>query len=186
MIGDSISMGYTPTVVNHLSDVAEVMHNPGNGGDSANVLACLDDWLAEAQPDVVVLNCGLHDLKRARDTKEHQVPLDAYRANLEAILTRLRPADCHVVWVTITPVIDARHQAMKPFDRHNVDVEEYNEMARAVMDENEVAVIDLERAAKDLGLEDGLTEDGVHFTHEAYVRLGEFVTDRLREHPIWD
>ena len=81
VIGDSISMGYTPPLAELLAGRADVEHNPGNGGDSANVLANLDDWLAGRSPSVIHFNCGLHDIKVSRETHAHQVPLDAYRAN---------------------------------------------------------------------------------------------------------
>ena len=182
VIGDSISMGYLEEVQRKLADVAEVVHNPGNGGDSANVLANLDAWLAETEPDLVSLNCGLHDLKRQPGTRTYQVPIEAYRANLVAVLARLRAARCHVVWVATTPVLDERHQARKPFDRYNADVIEYNAMARALAEEAELAVIDLYQAALELGLETALGPDGVHFTPEAYDALGRVVAAGLREH----
>ena len=184
VIGDSISMGYTPTAALELADVAEVEHNPGNGGDSRNVLANIASWLAKARPDLVCLNCGLHDVKREKETLHYQIPLDEYRENVTAILDKIRAADCHLVWVTTTPVIDERHQAAKEFDRYNVDVVEYNAMARAIVDDAEIAVIDLHQAALDLGLETALGDDGVHFTDAAYKALGKVVAEGLREHML--
>ena len=184
VIGDSISMGYTPTAALKLADVAEVEHNPGNGGDSRNVLANIAAWLADARPDMVCLNCGLHDVKRERKTRHYQVPLDEYRENLTAILDKIRAADCRLVWVTTTPVIDERHQAVKEFDRHSVDVVEYNAMARAIVDDAEITVIDLHQAALNLGLETALGGDGVHFTDAAYEALGKAVAEGLREHML--
>jgi len=185
VIGDSISMGYTPTVALKLADVARVEHNPGNGGDSANVLANVETWVRAARPDVVSLNCGLHDLKRERGTRRYQVPLEQYRENLERILGTLRHARCHVVWVTTTPVLDDRHQAVKEFDRYNADVIEYNAVVRAVVDAAELAVIDLYGAAVGLGLEGALGPDGVHFVEAAYKGLGKVVADGIREHTVW-
>src|SRR5262245_50346095 len=66
LIGDSIRIGYAPRVVERLAGKAAVVSLPDNGGDSGNVLAHLDDWVIREQPDVVHLNCGLHDLKRSR------------------------------------------------------------------------------------------------------------------------
>ena len=184
VIGDSISMGCFPTVEHRLADVAEVVHNPGNGGDSANVLAGIDDWLADAGPDLVCLNCGLHDIKREKGTRNYQVPIEAYRNNLLAILSSIRSAGCSVVWVSTTPVIEKRHQAVKEFDRYDADVTEYNAMARALVEDAEIAMIDLHKAALDLGLESALGDDGVHFTQEAYDELGNVVATGLREHIV--
>ena len=65
LIGDSIRMGYQDHVVSQLAGRAEVWAPEENGGDSRNVLAHLDQWVFVRQPDLVHVNCGLHDLKRA-------------------------------------------------------------------------------------------------------------------------
>ncbi|MFO7899220.1 MAG: GDSL-type esterase/lipase family protein [Planctomycetota bacterium] len=182
VIGDSISIGWTPPLRHELADRAEIVHNPGNGGDSSNLSAHLDDWLAEARPDLVLLNCGLHDLKRERGAAGHQVPLDRYRENLARIFRTLRAAGCPVVWITTTPVIDERHRARKPFDRREADVAEYNAAALAVADEFYAGVIDLHAAAVEFGPEAALGADGVHFTDDACQELGRFIAAELREH----
>ena len=69
LVGDSISIGYHETVVAVLSDVAEVIRIPANGGTSANILEHLDEWIVAPQPDLIYLNCGLHDLARSSDRR---------------------------------------------------------------------------------------------------------------------
>jgi hypothetical protein len=56
LIGDSIRLGYGPQVNNRLAGKAVVVSPPENGGDSANVLAHLDEWVVRQKPDVVHLN----------------------------------------------------------------------------------------------------------------------------------
>jgi len=180
IIGDSISMGYTPRAAERLADAARVLHNPGNGGDSANVAGQLDAWLTDAAPGLVHFNCGLHDIKLARDTRIHQVPLHAYRANLVRIVDRLVESGATLVWATTTPVIDERHHAAKPFDRHNRDVEEYNGVAADIMARAGIAVNDLHAAVLADGPADLLADDGVHFTEGGYARLADLVADFLR------
>ena len=63
LIGDSIRMGYQPTVQQALLNQAHVWVPQENGGTSTNVLAHLDEWILSHRPDIVHLNCGLHDLK---------------------------------------------------------------------------------------------------------------------------
>src|SRR5688572_10750333 len=65
LIGDSIRMGYAPIVARKLAGKAIVVTLPANGGDSANVLRNLDEWVVGEKADIVHLNCGLHDLKLA-------------------------------------------------------------------------------------------------------------------------
>jgi len=181
IVGDSISMGYTPTVAAELADVAEVVHHPGNGTDSSNVISGIGEWIAEARPDVVTLNCGLHDIKREKTNRLCQVPLDFYKMILPIVIDKIRSAGCRAVWVNTTPVIEKRHQAVKPFDRYNKDVDAYNKAAKDVAQKAGLPVINLHKAAGDLGLETALADDGVHFTADAYEALGKKVAARLRE-----
>ncbi len=181
IIGDSISMGYTPYVAEALADAAEVVHNPGNAGDTSHTAANLEAWLAEARPAVVHFNCGLHDIKVSRETRAHQVPLAAYRTNLERIVGRLERCGARLVWASTTPVIDARHQAAKEFDRYDRDVDNVNAVAAEIMEQAGIPVNDLHAAAMSGGLEELLTDDGVHFTDQGYRRLAAVVADRLRK-----
>src|SRR5262245_46150553 len=73
LIGDSIRLGYAPLVAKKLEAKAVVVSPPPNGGDSANVLKNLGEWVLREKPDLVHFNCGLHDLKLAKATKVHQV-----------------------------------------------------------------------------------------------------------------
>ena len=77
------------------------MSAAGNGGDSANVLAHLDESVIREQPNVVHLNCGLHDLKRDKTDGRYQVALEQYVANLERIVAR-EAVDAVVVF-TVPP-----------------------------------------------------------------------------------
>src|SRR5262245_20817742 len=56
LIGDSIRLGYAPRVAARLSGKAVVVSPTENGGDSASVLAHLDEWVLREKPDVVHLN----------------------------------------------------------------------------------------------------------------------------------
>ena len=181
IVGDSISMGYAPTVVAELADVATAEHAGTNGGDCSNVIAHIDGWLANVRPHIVTVNCGLHDLRLERATGHHQVPLDFYKLILPSILEKIRSAGCRAFWVTTTPVLEGRLPAGQDFDRSNADVDAYNKAARYIANQAGVPIIDLHKAAVALGLETALGDDGVHFTTDAYVALGKKVAARLRE-----
>jgi lysophospholipase L1-like esterase len=181
IVGDSISMGYTETVAAELAGAAEVVHSPGNASDCTNIVATIDARLADAQPQTVVLNCGLHDVKRARDSDRCQVPLMFYKTILPAIIEKVRAAGCRCVWVNTTPVIEKLHRAAKSFDRFNKDIDDYNKAAREIVRKAKLPIINLNKAARNLGLETALTGDGVHFTPEAYEALGKKIAARLRE-----
>ena len=145
LIGDSIRLGYAPRVAERLAGKAVVISPPENGGDSANVLAHLDEWVIRQKPDVVHLNCGLHDLKRSKTDGHHQVELDRYcREPPPDRRPHPRETDAALVFANTTPILDDRHAARgADFDRTEADVRRYNAAAVAVMGELGVPVHDL-------------------------------------------
>jgi len=177
LIGDSIRMGYQGYVASQLAGRAEVWAPKENGGDSRKVLAHLDPWVLMRRPELVHVNCGLHDLKRAFGA-ESAVSLAEYERNVRQILQKLqRELNGAVVWATTTPVDGTWHNQNKGFDRLEADVEAYNAEACAVaMDlggpsDDLFAVVEREGKAR------LLTQDGVHFTEEGSQLLGRAVAE---------
>ena len=182
LIGDSIRMGYQDHVVSQLAGRAEVWAPEPNGGDSRNVLAHLDQWALARQPNLVHVNCGLHDLKRAFGA-ESEVPLAEYEGNVRQILQRLqRELNGAVVWASTTPVDETWHHQNKGFDRLEADVEAYNAAARAVAEDLGVPIDDLFAVVQREGKTRLLTQDGVHFTTEGSQLLGRAVAECIWEH----
>jgi dienelactone hydrolase/lysophospholipase L1-like esterase len=179
LVGDSIRLGYAPGVAARLEGKAVVISPTENGGDSANVLAHLDEWVIRQKPDVVHLNCGLHDLKRSQTDGHHQVELDRYTENLRRIVTRIRAGtDAALVFADTTPILDERHARRgADFDRTEADVRRYNAAAVAVMRELGVPVHDLHWVVEQGGPETMLGPDGTHYTAAGSDRLAEAVAD---------
>ena len=181
LIGDSIRMGYQDHVISQLEGRAEVWVPKENGGDSRNVLVHLDQWVFSRQPDLVHVNCGLHDLKRAFGAAS-EVPLDEYERNVRQILQRLQRELGVVVWATTTPVDETWHHQNKGFDRLEADVEAYNAAARAVAVDLGVPIDDLFAVVEREGKARLLTQDGVHFTEEGSRLLGSAVAECIWGH----
>jgi len=117
-----------------------------NGGDSQRVLAYLRERIEarDLAADVLVVNCGLHDIKMNPGATECQVGLAEYQANLRAVVAEAGRHGLEFVWVRTTPIVDAIHNTRQPgFRRFNADVDRYNAVADAVMAEAEVCSIDL-------------------------------------------
>ncbi len=174
-IGDSISRYYLVVLVKSLAGRYTVVRCPATTGSSTGIAESLDDWLAGYDPDVVLLNSGLHDVMRQEG--ELVTPPDQYEANLRDIVARLQGLaySPRLIWARTTPVIDEHQQ----FGRMNEDVIAYNEIADAVMAEMDVESIDLYRAVMDNDPEALLGPDGVHFTPEGYQVLGQAIADYL-------
>lgn len=185
LIGDSIRLDYQTYVSERLAGVASVGGPVENGGDSRRLLENLDDWVTRQAPDIVHLNCGLHDIKRERGTTGCAVPVEEYERNLRAIFLHLRAATtATLVWASTTPVIDARHAAHKAFDRRLDDVLVYNAAAARAAADCGVAVNDLYGVIAAAGADALLLPDGVHFTREGSRLLGKAVAGFLVEHCI--
>ncbi|MBN2004000.1 MAG: SGNH/GDSL hydrolase family protein [Anaerolineae bacterium] len=182
LIGDSIRMGYQAVVQQQLAGLADVWGPEMNGGDSRKVLNYLDDWVLIRRPDVVHLNCGLHDIKTPFGSDDCAIPLPQYRANLCEILTRIRRSAADIIWATTTPVNDAWHHANKDFDRFEADVDAYNAVAVAVAHEFEVPINDLHAVIVAAGRDALLLPDGVHFSEAGYTLLGETVAHAIRRY----
>ena len=181
LIGDSIRIGYQPTVAKELSGAAEIIAPEENGGDSSKVRARLDEWVMAAAPDVVHLNCGLHDLKREFGSDVHQVELPDYRANLEEVFDRiLESTEAKLVWATTTPVNEKWHHKNKPFDRFESDVRLYNDAAGEIAEARHLVVNDLHGVVMAAGRDELLVDDGVHFTPDGSEILGRAVAECIR------
>lgn len=182
VIGDSISIQYGPYLQQALRGVMEYGRKEGeeeallnldqpqgaNGGDSSMVLAFLQakHQAGGIAADLLLLNCGLHDLRTNPATGEKQVPLARYRENLEAIIALVAPLQPSLVWMRTTPCDERVHNSRPgiAFHRFAADCAAYNEVADEVMRVHGVPIIDLYTFTANLG--ENLYCDHVHF-HEA-------------------
>jgi lysophospholipase L1-like esterase len=183
IIGDSISIGYTPPLQKLLAGKAIVERiggdakEPVNGGDSGNVLKNLPAWIGDKKYDVIHFNCGLHDLKFTEAKKTYQQSPEVYAKNLEAIAAWGKEhTQARWIFATTTPVNDERSRARKAgFERFNKDVVEYNGIARRVLGPAKLPIDDLYETVEKAGRDTSLGKDGVHFTPAAYEMLARQV-----------
>ena len=150
VLGDSISIKYGPYLEQYLAgryhydrkrgtEPALVGLDPvhdDNGRDSTHVLAFLRAMQRHGgiEADVLLFNCGLHDIKTNPATGEKQVSPDLYETNLSAIIQVVREMGLKIIWVRTTPVDDGVHNRLSSeFHRHAVDCETYNAIADDMM-----------------------------------------------------
>ena len=174
LVGDSIRIGYEPFVRRALAGVAEVWAPEQNGGNSRNVIEHLDEWVLDQQPDVLHLNCGLHDLKREPGASGPAIALEDYATNLRALFRRLAHARIPTIWATSTPVNETWH-ARGTLHRLEEDVIAYNRISAGVAEQFGLSVNDLYCLVTSRGRDLLLSQDGRHFVPDGYALLGEAV-----------
>jgi len=185
LIGDSIRMGYEPLVREMIGREASVWAPTDNCSSSRFLIEHLSEWVISRQPDVVHINCGLHDLAyknaEGQPMDHRQVPLDEYAENVRWILTTVRgQTPALVVWATSTPVNERWHLAKKEFPRYEADVEAYNAAGSAAARGLGIPVNDLYGVVMQSGRDRVLSPDGVHITEAGYRTLAEAVVRMIR------
>jgi hypothetical protein len=195
VLGDSISMQYGPYLEQYLTGRYHYARKLGtepalkgldppqdaNGGDSSQVLAYLQAMQAHSgiPADVLLLNCGLHDIKTDPASGAKQVPPEQYEANLLAILDTAQETGLKVVWVRTTPVVDSVHNTRPgmEFHRHTADGEFYNAIADRVMRSKHISSIDLYTFTRNLGPD--VYCDHVHFHEHVREKQAAYIAGWL-------
>ncbi|MCD8167498.1 MAG: SGNH/GDSL hydrolase family protein [Bacteroides sp.] len=178
LIGDSISVQYWPYLKEYLAGRADIdrkkddgqaeknldVPTGANGGDSRMVLEYLRARFKDPSfnPDYVLLNCGLHDIKHDPQTGVIQVEADNYRENLSIIFTMLLQKGIRPIWIRTTWVVDSVHNSRSSsIVRYAADVDKYNAIADEMCREYNIPSIDLYEFSKGLGIERVI--DHVHY-----------------------
>ncbi|MDP6940172.1 MAG: SGNH/GDSL hydrolase family protein [Planctomycetota bacterium] len=193
ILGDSISIGYTPFVREILADMATVVRPTVANGDKAENCAGTNygkDQIARwlqlegGAFDVIHFNFGLHDLKHVDpDTGKnsndpihpHQSRLKNYTAQLRSIAQELQASGAQLIFATTTPVPEGN---VRPF-RDPEDVVKYNAAAWGVMSELGIPINDLYGFALPR-LAEIQQPANVHFTPEGSRLLAERVVQGVR------
>ncbi|MET2985749.1 SGNH/GDSL hydrolase family protein [Aureibaculum conchae] len=185
IIGDSISIGYTPFVKEHFGDRAMISHNPGNAQHTGTGLEKITEWIGAEQWDIIQFNWGLWDLcyrhpdskvQGNRDKVNGQLTYSVvdYTANLDSIVSTLKKkTKAKLIFVTTSYVPE------NEAGRFKSDAIKYNNAAKSIMKKHSIIVNDIYEQSKQIHKEFGKGSDNVHYTKEGYQKLGKLVTDFL-------
>lgn len=193
ILGDSISIGYTPVVQKMLADELTVLRPMAKNGRAENCsgttsgVANIDRWLQidGGKWDVIHFNWGLHDLKHMKAdgkttsdlaTDPPQATVEVYEKQLREIVAKLKATGAKLVFAATTPVPD---EPMKVY-RANADVIRYNEAALRVMKDNNIAVNDLYTLVKPRMKELQIQPANVHFVPAGSEVLATEVVKAIR------
>ena len=181
IIGDSISIGYTPFVEKALAPDIVVTHNRGNGGSTRRGLDSMEIWLNHKKWDLITFNFGLHDMVYKDEQNKYDVvngkltvPLEEYKNNLELIVKRLKKATKILLFVNTTVVPE------NSSGRKVEDPARYNEVAMEVMKKNHIRVIDLYSASQVIHPKTS-APGNVHYSPEGYEQLAAELIKPIKE-----
>lgn len=168
IIGDSISIGYTPFVQSNLFPL-EVIHNPCNAMTVVNGLAEVNYWMnMRHHYKLIAFNHGMWDL--ALSTGESTI---VYANDLrQEALILLQHTD-KVIFFTTTYVMP--NVTDHPYNSQN----DYNTAAITVMNSLGIPVYDLYAESRTIDNQHPTAND-VHYTYLGYSILGDFVTQSIK------
>lgn len=191
LIGDSISVQYWPYLKEYMADVADIERKKdngqaeenldvpkgANGGDSRMVLEFLRAKFKDPKfnPDYILFNCGLHDIKHDPKSGVIQVTEENYRKNMTAIFDLLQSNNVKPVWIRTTYVVDSIHNTRsKSIVRYEKDVLKYNAIADEICEKYKVPSIDLYTFSKQQGLDQVM--DHVHYDHPTRALQAAYIS----------
>jgi lysophospholipase L1-like esterase len=195
MIGDSISILYGPYLKEYLQDKFEYrvkgnvkdaivnLDNPNgsNAGNSRMILEYFKHYNETGMKlnvDIILFNCGLHDIKTDPVTNEKAVSIDEYKSNLDSLYQIIKHLNKKLIWINTTPVNDSIHNS-KPvgFYRYNDDVIKYNSASDVIFSAHGIPIIDLYTFSKSFPSE--AYSDHVHYKPEYSKLQAKFISDFL-------
>lgn len=185
LIGDSISIGYTPHVKQMLKGAADVTHHAGNAQHTGTGLRRLDQWLGETKWDVIHFNWGLWDLCYRHPESKVQgnrdkvdgvltTSLDQYQKNLHTLVTRLEATGAKLIWASTTVVPEGEA------GRKVGDDKRYNDVAGEVMKKHGIATNDLHSLTRSFSPDLFTGPGNVHYTKAGYKRIARQVAEHVR------
>lgn len=185
IIGDSISAGYRPFVVEALADVATVVRQEGNAKMSANGVEYIDSWLGDTKWDVIHFNFGLWDLCYRHPESKVQgnrdkvngtltATVEEYAENLEIIVERLEKTGAKLIFATTTYVPTEEE------GRFVEDAQRYNAVATEIMKRHKIKINPLYDLSVKVHPKDGKANNDVHYEAEGYEALSKQVAKYIR------
>ncbi len=190
VIGDSISIDYGPYLKEKLATKCNYarkgipplnIFDDANAGDSSMVLDYLKMQQAlGTQYDIVLFNCGLHDVRLDRETLKINIDENTYRDNLTKIVDILQKMANKVIWLSTTPIVDKIHNDRAfGFYRLEEDIQKYNNIAHSIMKKRGINTIDLFEFTTQL--EGDIYFDHVHFKDNISELQADYIFQSLNK-----
>ncbi len=178
IVGDSISIGYTPRVRRLLDGIANVHRPKTNCRWSAFGDEHIEEWVGDPKWDVIHFNFGLWDWYGWR--QETKATPESYAKSLESIIRKIRKkSDAKLIFgVTTPPCITAERNAHIVVSEARA--KEFNKAARAVMEKHRVDINNLYDLIIKRRRELQLAENDVHYNDQGRDILAQQVAARIK------
>jgi|SRR5690554_4214365 len=191
ILGDSISIGYTPFVEEYLKRKANVFRpmlengKPENCEGTTKGVKNIERWLGDKKWDVIHFNFGLHDIKHVdpvtgQNSQNPKHPQQAsrkqYKKNLEIIVEKLKATGAKLIFATTTPYPDV---VDGPLRKPGMP-QKYNRIAVKIMNKNGILINSLHAFMVPRMTELQLPKN-VHFTEEGSREMAKKVVERINE-----
>ena len=174
IIGDSISIGYTPRVRKLLQNKANVHRPATNCRWSAFGEENIDLWIGESKWDLIHFNFGLWDWYGWK--QEQKATPSSYAKNLDGIVRKLKKTQARLVFaVTTPPCLGPERKAKIVVSEARAN--EFNKAAIQVMINHGVFRNDLYSLVGKNRTKYQRGEDDVHYTEEGRDLLAKQVAD---------
>jgi len=189
IIGDSISMGYTPFVIKLLKDKAIVKHNPGNAGPTMSGISTIDKYIKGEDKgekwSVIHFNWGLWDMYGWCFFKDKRSPAE-YEKRLDKLVAKLKKTGAVLIWGTTTPACPDPEVTMLKKFKQKIQIspeleKEYQAAALRIMKKYNVKIDDLYALMKPIRLKYALAPNNVHYTKEGYKILAAQVAGEIEK-----
>ena len=181
LYGDSIRLGYQPFLEQRCKNKFCISALEENCGDSSNLFSMLEK---QNPKDLIIINAGLHDIRKDNVTGCNQVSLGKYESNLRKIFEQLKGR--HIFWLTSVPFNEKKYNqvnkiAEKNYSRFISDLKKYNKKSIEICSELGVQYVDAELHFNNLDLGKYRVDDGLHLKPEGYKKLAEFICKEIAE-----
>lgn len=178
LIGDSISIGYTPRVRKLLNGEANVHRPKSNCRWSAYGYEKIEEWMGDSKWDVIHFNFGLWDWYGWK--QENKATPESYARNLEGIVQKLQPSGAKLVFAVTTPPCAGPEKKVQ-FVVTKERARSFNRAARAVMEKHGVVINDLYSVIGNQRAKYQLGENDVHYNEAGRDLLAQQVAGVIRK-----
>jgi len=180
LIGDSIRLNAQPFARRFLAPAYCVAAPLVNCESSHTVAANIGNWLEGTDPDIVHINCGLHDIRHDPGCDRPVSSLGVYLANLRAIFGYLATTGARIIWATSTPINEGAHNRNKISRRYESDLLRYNRLSADLARDAGFEVNDMFEKLSSTNFQALLLPDGVHFTPSGNELIGKFIAESVQ------